>query len=198
MNYVGWIICGALAGAGLGLLLPIAMVMLVQWSKRNDAHGLGTVAAIMVILTVPAGALAGIYLGAMRAKNGTWRGSLSATSDPQAITLFQALVLLKKFPNRRATMVGLPAEEAAAANRDYIANLRDMDDSIKPNVTLLVSWGLASLIFFPLAVVPLALLTKVLGTKWILQHLQQRAAQEWSEAAEEYDEQRDGASEARQ
>jgi MFS family permease len=184
MNYIGWMVCGALAGAGLGFLFPIALVMLVQWSKPNDAHGLGTVAAIMVILTVPAGALAGIYLGAMRAKNGTWRGALSATSDAQAITLFQSLFLLKKFPDRRAKMVGLPAEEAAAANRDYIANLRDMDASTKPNVPLLVSWGVASLIFFPLAVVPLALLAKVLGTKWILQHLQQRAAQEWPEAAE--------------
>lgn len=154
MKYLFWIPVGIVCGAALGFLVPIALGFLVVLKAGNNANGIGTPLAIMMIVTVPAGAVFGAAAGAHRARTGRWRGFASTSTSQIAPQLRGSTELRREFADLEIEIASMPEEQAPSAREDYLRGLVDEYDSARFNYRWFAAWifiGLAIpiLLFFP-------------------------------------------------
>ena len=66
MRTVFWALLGAAGGFALGVAVPVALSLLAAWREGfAPGSGAGTAFSILMIVTAPGGALAGLVAGAL-------------------------------------------------------------------------------------------------------------------------------------
>jgi hypothetical protein len=143
--------------------------MLIVAAEGDRAQGIGTPFAIILILTIPGGALLGAYAGAHRAATGGWKGILSASQRDGAphVERFRATRKSVTLLNRELGALG--EDEARHAKQQYLKDLKDELEDTKLNHRLVIVTGLIGLLFTPLLIWPLYLIGLHFWTKYELQ-----------------------------
>jgi hypothetical protein len=157
MNYLLWVPVGALGGAALGIIGPVGMYMLIVVAEGDRAQGAGTPFAILLIVTVPGGAMLGAYAGAHRAATGVWRGVFSATQGPREPRVERYRATRKSPTLFRRQLAQLGEEEAIRVKQDYLQDLQDELEDTKLNYRLVVVAALVGLAIPLLLIWPLCL-----------------------------------------
>ncbi len=160
MKHVLWTVFGLMAGAALGLVLPVAMVMFIVWHEGERANGIGTPFAILTILTVPAGAILGAYAGVRRAQTGGWKGVLSTSATPDSLNLAKVAALRHRFSAFADEVSRMSRDDSQIAKQDYLRNITDDYESATLNWQLLGCWIAIGLLMPVLWVVPAAIALK--------------------------------------
>jgi hypothetical protein len=154
MKYIFWILIGIVCGAALGIILPVGAFLLMYLLEGERVKEGGTVFAIMMILTVPAGALFGAYAGIHRARSGGWKGLMSPTIGSTVTDLREVASLerqIHQFSNEVAT---IPEDQGPSAKLDYLQYLEHQYESASFNYPLFGFWLLAGFAMPFLLIVP--------------------------------------------
>jgi len=149
-----WAVIGIPCGAALGIILPVGMVYLITLTA-DDAAGIGTPFALLMIFTVPMGMLFGAYAGRYRAQTGHWKGVFEASTHKQSPTEDQSILLAQDFSAFDRQLAHCSEKEARSARENYLRQLLDKYESTKFNYSLLGVWLMACLVLPPLIVIPI-------------------------------------------
>lgn len=180
MKYPFWVVIGILCGAALGIILSVGTFFVLFWLEGDRVNEAGTVFAILMILTVPGGALFGGYAGLHHARTGGWKGILSASTGASS-DMGSSIALQRRFVEFTNQLSFLPREQALSAKQDYLRNLADEYESIQFNyplfgICLLITLGMPLFL-----VVPVFMAVRHYKLKNALQdHLRETVSQ-WSD-----------------
>ena len=177
MKYVFWIIAGIICGAALGLVLPIATGLFFDWLSGDPANGVGTFFALVLIATVPIGALLGAFVGFLRAMT----GHFSPSSIVNIHSITKVLTQKRRFQKLNQEIAALPNDEALLLKEKHLRNLNDDYNSIQWDKNVIIVWLILSLLVPLVFVVPLVWAVFHFWVQNAMQKHIQYAMDTWSE-----------------
>lgn len=177
MKYIFWTLIGIVCGAALGIILPVGFLFVLVLLEGEEAGQAGTAIAILLILTVPAGAFFGAYAGIHRARTGGWKGLSSPTIGSSVSNVRDIASLERQIAQFGEEVATIPDGQVAGAKLDYVQHLMQQYESTYFNYPLFAAWLLAGLAIRPLLIIPALLIFR----HWRLRSSFRRYIQQLSE-----------------